>query len=219
MGQALCYTYLWPFSYLIYSGGKPGYAHFTDQEVEAQRSEVMSKGYNTANQRQSQDPDLGATFSRACILSIILCFEKKKNRASPLNCEGMRLIWKRCSFLVLLKRLSGSAAPSVYLLLSLQLEIMEVTLKPMSHEARVNQVVTQWPLAACQDALSWFQDTATYWPSGMELGGLTFINLSSSPTQQPYLEPYILVYLKQKPESLGSSWKRLDSPCCDQFSP
>ena len=48
--------------------------------------------------------------------------------------------------------------------------------------------------------------------------GLTFTNLSSSPTQQPYLEPYILVYLKQKPESLGSSRKRLDSSCCDQFS-
>ena len=55
----------------------------------------------------------------------------------------MHLIWKRCSFLVLLKRLSGSAAPSVCLLLSLQLETMEVMLKPMSHEARVNQVVTQ----------------------------------------------------------------------------
>ena len=40
----------------------------------------------------------------------------------------MHLIRKRCSFLVLLKRLPGSAAPSVYLLLSLQLEIMEVML-------------------------------------------------------------------------------------------
>lgn len=84
---------------------------------------------------------------------------------------------------------------------------------------RVNQVVTQWPLAACQDALSWFQDTATWMAFWNGAWGITFTNLSSSPTQQPYLEPYILVYLKQKPESLGSSWKRLDSPCCDQFSP
>ena len=37
-GAGICCTYLWPFSYHIYSEGKPGYAHFTDQEVEAQRS-------------------------------------------------------------------------------------------------------------------------------------------------------------------------------------
>lgn len=54
-------------------------------------------------------------------------------------------------FIAIKKAMGGSPAPDTYIL-SLQLERMEVMLKPTALEAGVNQVVTVWPLAACLEA-------------------------------------------------------------------
>lgn len=81
--------------------------------------------------------------------------------------------------------------PVYYLLLSLQLEIMEVTLKPMSHENRVNQVVTPVTLGSlpgCPVLVPGHSHILAFWNGAW---GLTFINLSSSYSAAIF-KPYIL---------------------------